>query len=240
MNAVLSYDKGAEPDTLRRARSQPDASYNGLYQEQEDGIRQALVRDQAALCAYCQRRIAAESEDPARPLPPMKIEHWSPQHPQDDSRRGDDLAWHNLLGVCYGGAPHAMGPSDDTSALHCDTRRGNHALFLHPVRGRGADPEGFLRYTSNGEVKAADPRAERDVSEVLNLNAAKLKRSRSAVYEEVRQKMERKQFAATAMRELYRKHDLVPGSRAPEHSHFVRYHLRRWAQRNGVALEPPR
>lgn len=236
MNAVLSYDKGAEPDELRRARSQPDTSYDGLYQEQKDEIRRALVRDQAALCAYCQRRIAAESEDPSRPLPPMKIEHWSPQHPQDDSRRGDDLTWHNLLGVCHGGAPQLMGPADDTTELHCDSRKGNEALFLHPVRGRGGDPERVLQYTASGEVKSGDPRAQQDVSKVLNLNAAKLKRSRSAVFEALRQRMQQKQFAATAMREIYRKHELAPGSLAPEHSPFVRYHLRRWARKQGVEL----
>jgi uncharacterized protein (TIGR02646 family) len=160
----------------------------------------------------------------------MKIEHWHaratyPEH---------ELRWTNLLGVCLGGTAGSPDAEPDRAAAHCDVSRGKAALFLHPVEGQGPDPSVHLRYDKAGKVEPAKPDARVDCDiEALHLNAPRLKRARREIYDEMLRTLERDGFSLQALRRLARQHRLVPGTQAPEHAGFVRYHVLRKLKQRG-------
>jgi len=196
-------------------------TWAGLGAEDRDPIRAALVRDQGGLCAYCQRRIVTD-EDRTTGLSQMKIEHWLPRSDSADHH----LTWSNLLGVCLGVSRESADAPAGRSTHHCDTSRGDHALFLHPVQGQGPDPRDHLRYTKRGVVEAAKPNA-RVVADIgaLNLNALRLVRAREAVFDAVWQRLHQAAFATSELRKIAHAHRIVAGTTTPEHAEFVRYHV---------------
>lgn len=225
---MIRYAKGAAPPRIAEIASTPGIEWDALGAVDRDPIRDALVRDQGALCAYCQRRIIA-AEDPESGRPRMKIEHWYPRSAQDSR----PLVWSNLLGVCTGLSQY---PDDRGRVLPtCDTSRGNRKLFLHPVVGQGPDPRAHLRYAKNGKLEphAESPRVVEDI-DALNLNAPSLVRSRAAVLDAAWDKLKRANFAAAAVRRLAKLQEIVPGSSAPEHAEFLRYHLEKKLRQLGA------
>jgi len=151
---MLRYQKGLEPEELKKMRSTPGSSYGSLGAIDRDAIRAALVRDQGALCAYCQRRIHASSEA-------MEIEHWLSRSQHSDQQ----LNWNNMLGVCKG-----ISRVGGREQRHCDEIRGDRPLFLDPLEGSGPNPRGHLKYDAQGGVRSDDPRAQQDIH-VLNLDS---------------------------------------------------------------------
>jgi len=218
---MIRYEKGSAPAELTKLTATPGIDWEGLGKADRDPIRTALVRDQGGLCAYCQRRITAD-DDPTTGHSQMKIEHWIPRASSKDHH----LTWSNLLGVCLGVSRESAEGPPDRMTHHCDTSRGNHKLFLHPVQGQGPDPREHLRYTKGGEVKAAaeNARVEDDIR-ALNLNAWRLRRGREVILEELWKQLERSDFATNELRRLARVYRIVTGTTVPEHAEFVRYHL---------------
>jgi uncharacterized protein (TIGR02646 family) len=223
---VIRYSKGTEPRCLAIYRSTPGAAWPPEGQDSAK-IRGALIRDQSALCAYCQRRI--ENFKPAIPPPEdrrMRIEHWSAR-----SIGGAPFVWNNLLGCCSGrSGPH---PSEGEAASptdHCDRVRGNTALFLQPVGGLGTDPEVFLRYNGDGTMVAHDDRAEADIR-TLNLNCAPLVRTRTAVLDGLRAKLGDGPASVSTLQNLMSKHVRRSGEPALECTDMVRYFVKRWLKK---------
>lgn len=59
---MRAIHKGNEPPLLRAYRAVPGALYDGAdFTPIKDQIRDALLRDQHALCCYCLRRISSEA-----------------------------------------------------------------------------------------------------------------------------------------------------------------------------------
>lgn len=139
--ALRTLTKGPEPDVLPRCRAEaerivresgrPLASEDWSILRDPDPVREALVRDQQALCAYCLRRIKPTGYRKSNPEG-MKIEHFRDRstHP------AEMFDWTNLLGVCsgityYGGV----------SVSHCDDSRGKKPLFTYPHDPTHQDPD---------------------------------------------------------------------------------------------------
>jgi uncharacterized protein (TIGR02646 family) len=221
---VIRYRKGTAPRRLTELAATPTMTWAGLGAPDRDPIREALIRDQGSLCAYCERRITLR-DDPATGRPRMKIEHWIPRASSTEHH----LTWSNLLGVCLGGVHEAS-----ASRKHCDESRGDHKLFMHPVDGQGADPREHLEYTQGGEVRPAvdDPRVVSDIK-VLNLNARQLIRSRSAVLDALRERLKKSNFETGELRKLERMHRIEPGTQTPEHAELVRYFVRKKLRQKG-------
>ena len=220
---MLRYRKGIQPVELTALQSTPGSTWGSVGHDIKAAVRQALVRDQGALCAYCERRITGEDDERGRPR--MKVEHWRAQ-----SSSAEGLRWRNLLGVCLGGTNVPRGE------LHCDSSRGNAPLFLHPVEGEGPDPIDHLSYTAGGEVRArtGHPDVDRDLR-ALNLNAAVLRRGRQAVYDELRARLERDGFTVAALRRAAQASRAGSGPPRPEFAEFVSYHVQRWLRKRGAA-----
>ena len=150
--------KHREPPSLTQHRCTPHADYDNYGDK--DILRGALVAEQRGLCCYCMSRIHPDSDS-------MKIAHWHSQ----DRHPSEQLDYGNLLGACPGnqGQPRR--------SQHCDTRQGNDDISRNP-----ADPahrvEAAIKYLSDGTIVSDDPEFNRNLSEVLNLNVAFLKRNR--------------------------------------------------------------
>ena len=218
---MLRFPKGRAPNVLDGWPA--DADWESLPAAGRDEVREALLRDQGQLCAYCERRIPAKGE-------PMKVEHWEAQSTGKGSMR-----WQNLLGVCRGGEGLPR------SEQHCDTFRGNAALFIHPVEGLGPSPREHLAYTAEGEVRVTQGSAravavECDI-QALHMNVAKLRRARREVYDELKRRLDRVDWSAKALRDEHKAARVEPGRRASEHCEVVRYHVARWARQKGSSLE---
>lgn len=214
---MLRYEKGAEPACLTTLRTTPGAGFGSLSGEDKKEIREALVRDQAGLCAYCQRRI--EASDQA-----MKVEHWLAQSTSGQQQ----LHWQHMLGVCPG-----VTTVDRERWIHCDTHRGNDALFLHPVDGRGPNPRDFLKYSAYGHMRSDNRQAAQDIM-ILNLDDGTkehiLRRNRAAVYEQMMFTLKNR-FTKFELQRRLRACELQPGTQAPAYAEFTRYHLLKWLTR---------
>jgi len=218
---MIRYHKGPAPRRLTDLAATPGSSWDALGAEDRNVIREALVRDQGALCAYCQRRIRTDRADTTGAVQ-MKIEHWIPRSESAEHH----FRWTNLLGVCMG-TTAAVDSAEPGPVRHCDTSRGNARLFLHPVAGQGPDPRAHVRYTGAGRIEA-DPADERVASDLraLNLNAAPLRRGREAVLDGIHRRLAsltRPQEVLAELRRLARAHEINSGVTAPEHAELVRY-----------------
>ena len=226
---MIRYAKGPAPRCLTTLTATPNTSWSSVHGDQRTEIRQCLLRDQASICAYCQRRIGDS--------PSMKIEHWEARNPgQTQVQGGPHFKWSNLLGVCDGIGP--LAPSVHHGApprreLHCDTSRGNAALFLHPVIGHHHDPRTHLIYKGDGRVDAAD--ADESAIATLNLNAHHLCRGRKAALDALTIRLKRLGWGPGTLSAELKAIAIKPGTTAPEHAEFLRYHLERWLKRPSSA-----
>jgi uncharacterized protein (TIGR02646 family) len=160
---MRTITKGPEPTELTAYRAVPGATYDGKdFTPVKDKIRDALGRDQLALCCYCLRRMSKLTRPhPTTPSAPplflMKVEHWRSQA----AAPALQLAWTNMLGACPGGEG---GPRTNQT---CDTRKGEDAIVLSPL-----DPTHIatLRCTSTGRLESTNPQFQDDINERLNLN----------------------------------------------------------------------
>ena len=222
---MLRYAKGPAPKVLTGWQAKPNADWDSLPAGDKDQVRDALLRDQGHLCAYCQRRIPTRDER-------MKVEHWLAQ-----SGGKDKLRWGNLLGVCLGDEGAETGAS--AGEQHCDTARGDAGLFLHPVEGAGPSAVEHLGYTPEGQVRPRETPQKAAVQadiDALNLNAAPLRRERRIVYEELKRSLDRAKWSAKALRDEYRRARVHPGAPSVPQCEVVRYHLRRWARQHTLEL----
>jgi len=222
---MLRYAKGPTPSVLPGWQATPHATWDSLPGNDKDGVRDAILRDQGRLCAYCQRRIPSSDGR-------MKVEHWRAQ-----SGGSDMLRWTNLLGVCLGDETTETGSLK--GERHCDTSRGDVALFLHPVEGQGPSPRDHLTYSAEGEVRPKDSPLKKSVKsdiDALNMNAVRLRRERRIVRDELSRRLERAGWTAKALRDEHRAAHLQPGVRAPAQCEVVRYHVERWARQRDLTL----
>ena len=111
----------------------------------------------------------------------MKIAHWHSQRRYP----AEQLTYSNLLGACFGnqGQPRKN--------QHCDTRQGDDDISRNP-----ANPdhhiESFVRFEGDGHITSQDQAFNRELNEVLNLNATFLKNQRKAVLDGFKATLEKR------------------------------------------------
>jgi len=160
-----------EPNSLKEVRSTPGATFDDC---DKSAIRQALLKEQGFLCAYCMRRISEQVDSKGKPK--MKIEHYDAQSTAEDRK----LNFLNMLGVCKGGEGGAA------HLFHCDTARGNTTITVDP---RNENCEQHIKYTPAGEIYSDNPLVDEDLNVTLNLNVRRLKTGRSAAIQEAKQSL---------------------------------------------------
>ncbi len=159
--------KGAEPVSLTTHRSTPHCDYDNY--PDKDTLRTALVAEQRGLCCYCMCRI---EERPAS----MKIEHWRcrANYPERE------LDYRNLLASCRGGEGMAR------DRQHCDTSKADDDLLWNPADSQRR-VENRIRYGTDGAIQSDDPRFDRQLNDVLNLNLPRIRNQRKASLDSVLQ-----------------------------------------------------
>ncbi len=165
----IAKDISNEPRSLKEHRSTPGASYDDCNKRD---IRQALLKEQGYICAYCMQRINEEYDERGYQInsnAAPRIEHYEAQ----SSPTGEDLRMNflNMLAVCTGD----RGFADDL--LHCDKSRGNVPLTIDP---RQESCERYIRYRGNGEIYSDRHDIEQDLHKTLNLNTPYLKNGRKS------------------------------------------------------------
>lgn len=170
-------DKAQEPKALQtwRLGIPKTPTWDEVPSEVKDAIRTQTVRDQGALCCYCQARVHDASTS-------TKIEHFVARS-TDPSRIVD---WKNLHASCLGG--EGSPPALQT----CDTRKGARASSLDPLTIREED----FHYSASGEVEHP---ARSDVNDVLNLNMARLVRARQQAISGLVARLKRKRWTRTTL-----------------------------------------
>lgn len=179
---MLLINKGKEPNSLIEYKKQADACYENF--RDKDDIRDALLRDQGYLCAYCMKRIDKSN---------MKIEHYKPQ-----SKYGDlDLDYRNMLGVCDRNSK----VGDNKKEQICDTHKGNYEIVVNPLEQSSID---LIKYKNDGTIYSDDEVINKDLNETLNLNcdAVFLKSNRKEALDSLKKFISKKSPDKTCSNDL--------------------------------------
>ncbi len=133
---------------------------------EKDLLRKQLAEEQGFICAYCMRRIDLDSHSSV-------IEHVKPQTQYPE----EQLDYNNLLLCCDGSV------NEIKTKQHCDRSKQNHEIkyspAIHPCI------ETTIRYSHNGQVYSKDSQWDCDLNASLNLNTARLRNNRKAVWDAV-------------------------------------------------------
>jgi uncharacterized protein (TIGR02646 family) len=150
--------RSLEPNKLTEYRASGARYSDGMDPEYRTPLVEQLLVQQRFRCAYCEANLQNRK---------AKIEHWATQslHPELD------LAYSNLLAVCYG---DLFCGTD----LHCDrSRKEKTDLVLDPCR---PDHIAQLYYRTDGRLVSDNSALFFDIdsNERLNLNCRQLVRRR--------------------------------------------------------------
>lgn len=155
--------KGKEPVSLTTHRGQPHSNYDN-YREKDD-VRDSLCSEQRGICCYCMGAIQPDARH-------MKIEHFNSQEEFPEYQ----LVYANLLGACKGNE------GEQHENTHCDTFKGSKRLSFYPPEKLYAI-EKMVTYATDGTIGSTNSELQKEIDEVLNLNAVRLKNRRKAALE---------------------------------------------------------
>ncbi|WP_226092855.1 TIGR02646 family protein [Dickeya oryzae] len=134
--------KGTEPASLTAwKRANPNGRYDNLTETERQDIRDACVKEQFGLCAYCCKPISGDNSDTMNEHVQARDE--APQR---------SLDFTNIVASC-------------TTPNQCDAAHGSQAFSLTPLM---AECETELEFMSSGRVKGKTERAQEAIK-VLNL-----------------------------------------------------------------------
>lgn len=152
--------KGKPPVSLTEHEKKEHADYDN-YPDKED-LRMCLTTEQRGICCYCMGPIKPHVNS-------MKIEHFKCQ----DNYPDEQLKFPNLLGACKGNG------GNDEKLTHCDTFKGNKNLTIYPP-GKMPNVETLFDYNNDGTISSKNGQANKEIKDVLNLNAPILVKNRKA------------------------------------------------------------
>lgn len=163
-------NRNKEPKELVEYRKTPGVVYDDLGKERKTIIKDSLLDEQGYICAYCMRRIDADT---------CTIEHYISQNRHPDSpyteeeHKHQSLLYSNMSGVCI------------NDSEHCDKLRGNIPLeILDPHK---PSCESLITYSLDGGVMptgSEKDKVQHDIN-TLGLDCKKLKDLRNATWDDV-------------------------------------------------------
>lgn len=163
---MIRIEKGKEPKEWTKHRLTPGAKY-----EANDELRDALLKDQGYICAYCMRRIPTSDSGTSET---SRIEHIVPQSTLTVKEAMD---YSNMV-ICCPGAISGVAEK----LAHCDRRKGEKPVSFSPFDSNFIKT---ISYKQDGTIISSNPAYDNDFNEVLNLNLPLLKLNRKRVKEEV-------------------------------------------------------
>ena len=166
---MIPINKEAEPQEWTNRRTTPGVVKFEPIRE----LKEALLREQGYLCAYCMRRIPAKD---GRESADSKVEHLKSQYD-----RGDLQMEYTNLAICC--------PGYLRSEAHCDKSKGPRSISfdLHSPELSKA----VLYNARDGSIYSKDEVLNSEMNELLNLNHYLLKYNRLEKLEALREEMNR-------------------------------------------------
>lgn len=164
--------KNSEPLALvQYKKNNPNSTYgDGLPGELSRELKTSLCNEQGYLCAYCMSRIRPFKDSGNSG---MRVEHWDSQ----SAAPTKTLEYSNMLGVCEG--------QYDDKIYTCDNFRGkpkhgnNGQLKFNPAK-KEDHAKLKIHYASDGRILSEDEEFDKQLNEILNLNADILCNNRKA------------------------------------------------------------
>lgn len=171
---MIRINKGAEPIEWTRKKATPGFTEYAPIPE----LREALLKDQGYICAYCMREIPVAKKDPGL-TETSKIEHIQCRERYPDQQ----LDYKNMVICC---------PGYINGEEHCDKSKGNSDisfnLFLPALQSS-------ISYSSkDGSIKSSHQQWNDEISSILSLNNSMLKINRKDVLDGVIMALEKKKW----------------------------------------------
>ena len=176
---MLFIKKQHEPEALIKAKREGLTRYADMQSNTKNYIKEALLKEQGYLCAYCMQRINLEN---------TTIEHYIPQNPLNaETDINLSIDYYNMLAVCGGNTSIAARRSE----LTCDKHRGNLPLTVDPREKYSIEK---ICYKDDGTIYSLDQEINKDLDKTLNLNceATLFKQNRKSVLDAVKKEILRK------------------------------------------------
>ena len=138
------YKSKEEPELLKHYRLRnPEETWEHFRRRCRKGykqVREAILRDQHGLCAYCEVGIKLAEEEGE--VDDFRVEHFYPKNATQEHGHNYHLDWRNLLGVCHGGSqPYVPDPewrySSQKRDRSCDVPKGGREItnyILNPLK----------------------------------------------------------------------------------------------------------
>lgn len=158
---MIQIHKSQEPNSFTSHRCSVNASFSNIPFDVKNKLKDALLKEQGYLCAYCMQRIDSSK---------MKIEHFLSQ----SNNKSKELDYSNFFACCLGNE------GKNFSAQHCDTHKRDSSISINPA-DNNIDIQSTIYYTNNGEIKSHNKQYDFDVNNTLNLNVAYLKNNRKSI-----------------------------------------------------------
>lgn len=145
--------KGNEPAAWKAFRETPGVDFDAIPE-----LKEALLNEQGYLCCYCMNGIKEDN---------MKVEHYKPRSIYPALK----MDYSNLFAACKG---------DFCTDKHCDTKKENTELTIHPADPRN-NCESIVGYSTTGKLTYPDS-YKTDIEDKLNLNNSVLVSNRKGAF----------------------------------------------------------
>jgi uncharacterized protein (TIGR02646 family) len=176
---MIKINKGNEPTSWRVYSLTPGVA----YQASED-LRDALLKDQGHICAYCMRTI------PVKDVGNSETSHI--EHIKCRARYKElELEYSNLVICC---------PGIIDGTKHCDRAKGNLDILFnlfHPAL------QNSITYSSkDGKIKSSNTEWDNDINQKLKLNNKRLKYNRQYALDGIRFILEKKSWRRSELESI--------------------------------------
>jgi uncharacterized protein (TIGR02646 family) len=178
---MITIVKGAEPSEWTALNVTPGVTEYEAIPE----LREALLRDQGYICAYCMRSIPVTKNDPSLPET-SKIEHIKSRRHSKDLER----SYRNMVICC---------PGYINGTEHCDKSKKSQEIHFSPF---DQTVRASISYRSNdGEIRSTNTNWQHDIDNIICLNNPMLKINRRQVLDGVKAVLERKDYSVKILQE---------------------------------------
>lgn len=175
---MIWINKGKEPQEWTERCSTPNVKYEAIPE-----LREALLREQGYICAYCMRRIPATDNGVDAT---SKIEHILSRENHPDLQ----MQYSNMVICCPG--------CIDGENLHCDASKGEKDIKCSPLKN---DVMHTIRYmVSSAEIKSTNEEYNTELNNILCLNNSLLKQNRKEAWDSVCRQLSKVGWNSTNVR----------------------------------------
>ncbi len=171
---MIKINKGAEPIEWTRKKATPGFT----EYEPIEKLREALLKEQGYICAYCMREIPVKKKD-SHLTETSKIEHIKCREHHSDLQ----LDYSNMVICC---------PGFIDGTEHCDKSKDNQEITFNIFHPSLQNSISYL--TKDGTIKSSDPQWNSEIENILKLNNSMLKVNRKDALEGVISILEKKKW----------------------------------------------